>query len=155
MRTILRPESGYSSHRSCTLTTRPGRGSIRTSRGQFRAIQHFARLRFAPRVAWEEHNRCERAYRDGALPAPRLAVVLGPRTQADTETGHPLTGRRHCWAHARRDDEVICGRVELNVTADTRLGLAPRERRRVALRFAEYLHPALHEIKFGFRESAP
>jgi hypothetical protein len=105
-------------------------------------------------VAWEEHNRCERAYRDGAPPAPRLAVVLGPRIQADTETGHPLIGRRYRWAHACRDDEVICGRVELTVRGDTRLGLAPRERRRVALRFVEHLHPALHEITFGFRESA-
>jgi hypothetical protein len=82
-------------------------------------------------------------------------VVLKPRIQADTETGHPLIGRRYCWAHACRDDEVICGRVELTGRADTRLGLAPRERRRVALRFVEHLHPALHEIEFGFRESAP
>lgn len=53
----------------------------------------------------------------------------------------PLRGG--CWAHACRDDQVICGRVEIIVTADTRLGLAPRERRRIAMRFTEHVHPAL------------
>ena len=38
---------------------------------------------------------------------------------------------------------VVCGRVELIVRADTRLGLTPRERRRVAARFVAHLHPAL------------
>jgi hypothetical protein len=38
---------------------------------------------------------------------------------------------------------VVCGRVELLVRADTRLGLAPRERRRVAARFVAHLHPVL------------
>jgi hypothetical protein len=33
--------------------------------------------------------------------------------------------------------------VELVVTADPRLGLAPRERRRVAARFVDDVHPAL------------
>ncbi len=33
--------------------------------------------------------------------------------------------------------------MELRVTADTRLGLAPRERRQLAARFVEYLHPTL------------
>jgi hypothetical protein len=56
-------------------------------------------------------------------------------------TPTPLHGS--CWAHACRDNEVVCGRVELRLTADTRLGLAPRERRRVAARFVEHLHPAL------------
>src|SRR4051794_26530455 len=65
---------------------------------------------------------------DGAWPAlrPISARLRGP-----------------CWAHACRDDEVVCGRVELIVTADTRLVLAPRERRRIAARFVEHLHPAL------------
>lgn len=94
-------------------------------------------------MAWEKHNRCGRAYRDGDTPALRLAAVLGPRSQADIETGHPQIARRYCWAHACRDDEVLCGRVELTVKADSRLGLAPRERRRVAMRFLEHLHPTL------------
>jgi hypothetical protein len=33
--------------------------------------------------------------------------------------------------------------VELIVSADMRLGLAPRERRCVAIRFVEHLHPTL------------
>lgn len=55
----------------------------------------------------------------------------------------PAPFRGSCWAHACRDDEVVCGRVEITVTADTRLGLAPRERRQLAARFVEYLHPTL------------
>ena len=114
-------------------------GSIRTSRGQFRAIQHVARLRFAPRVAWEQRNRSDR---DGT-PAIRRAGVLVARTQAKVDTtGSSLTQRRH-WAHACRDGEVLCGRVELTVRADARLGLAPRERRCIVARFRECLHPAL------------
>lgn len=53
------------------------------------------------------------------------------------------TGQCHCWAHACRDGEVVCGRVALTVITDARLGLAPRERRCVAMRFVEHLHPAL------------
>jgi hypothetical protein len=48
-------------------------------------------------------------------------------------------------AHACRDGEVVCGRVELTVRTDTRLGLTPRERRRLAARFVEHLHPVLRE----------
>lgn len=33
--------------------------------------------------------------------------------------------------------------MELTVSTDTRLGLTPRERRRVAMRFLAHLHPAL------------
>jgi hypothetical protein len=55
----------------------------------------------------------------------------------------PARLRGPCWAHACRDGEVICSRVELSVTADTRLGLAPRERRQIAARFVEHLHPTL------------
>jgi hypothetical protein len=58
-------------------------------------------------------------------------------------TGHAVSGRRYSLAHACRDGEVVCGRVELIVRADTRLGLAPRERRCVAARFLEHLHPVL------------
>jgi hypothetical protein len=68
---------------------------------------------------------------------------FAPHVAPDIEIAHPLSGRRHCWAHACRGDEVLCGRVELTVRADTRLGLAPRERRRVDMRFVEHLHPTL------------
>ncbi|MGI9097936.1 MAG: hypothetical protein ACR2H2_05495 [Solirubrobacteraceae bacterium] len=59
------------------------------------------------------------------------------------DDGHPLTERRYRWARAYRDGEVVCGRVELTVSADTRLGLAPRERRCLTARFLERLDPAL------------
>lgn len=48
-------------------------------------------------------------------------------------------------AHACRDGEVVCGRVELTMRADTRLGLTARERRRFAARFVEHLQPALRD----------
>jgi hypothetical protein len=64
-------------------------------------------------------------------------------TQADTETGHRLTERCHHLAHAYRNGEMVCLRVELTVKADTRLGLAPRGRRCVTARFLERLEPAL------------
>jgi hypothetical protein len=47
--------------------------------------------------------------------------------------------------------------VELIVRADTRLGLAPRERRRIAIRFVEHLHPTLRTELLGLvrhRDSA-
>jgi hypothetical protein len=68
----------------------------------------------------------------------------GPRTQAAVTTHRLSTDGRFRLAHACRDGEVICGRVELTVRADMRLGLTPRERRCLAARFVEYLHPALH-----------
>jgi hypothetical protein len=40
---------------------------------------------------------------------------------------------------------VICGRVELTLKTDTRLGLTARERRGLAARFVEHLHPALQD----------
>lgn len=60
----------------------------------------------------------------------------------DRDGTAPVTAQR-CWAHARRDGEVICGRVEVIVRADSRLGLTARERRGVAARFVEYLQPVL------------
>ncbi len=70
------------------------------------------------------------------------AAILRPRSQPTTETAHPLIAWRYYWAHACRDGEVVCGRVELAVRADTRLGLAPRERRCLGACFREHLHPA-------------
>ena len=64
----------------------------------------------------------ERARWDGHARTRNGATAPGTPSQPTTETGHPLSGRRH-WAHACRDGEVVCGRVELIVRSDTRLGL--------------------------------
>jgi len=65
------------------------------------------------------------------------------RTQVKITTHRPLTEGRYRWARAYRDGELVCGRVELTITADFRLGLAPHERRYFSARFFERLHPAL------------
>lgn len=54
----------------------------------------------------------------------------------------PLAERRHRRARAYRDGELICGRVDLTIALDARLGLAPRERRQLIARFVERLAPA-------------
>jgi hypothetical protein len=46
-------------------------------------------------------------------------------------------------ARAYRDGELLCARVELVVRLDTRLGLAPHERRYLSARFMDRLHPVL------------
>lgn len=71
-----------------------------------------------------------------------LGYLSSPSPPA-TETGHPLPQWRRHWAHACRDGEVVCGRVELTVSSDARLGLAARERRCFVARFREHLQPAL------------
>lgn len=92
----------------------------------------------------EHHHRRGRVYRDGAAPATPLTAVLSQRPQAHAApTDHPLTGRRSCSAHACRDSEVVCGRVELTVRADSRLGLTPRERRVFTVRFLDGLESRL------------
>lgn len=67
--------------------------------------------------------------------------VIAPRD--DTRTRLTVTEDRYRWAHACRDGEVVCGRVELTFRKDPRLGLTARERRRLAARFVEHLHPLL------------
>jgi hypothetical protein len=52
------------------------------------------------------------------------------------------TGRRQPRARAYRDGKLICGRVELIIRSDTRLGLAPRERRQLVARFVDRVAPA-------------
>ena len=74
---------------------------------------------------------------------PSDPTFLVPGTQAVAEAGRSLTERRYGRAHAYRDGEMVCGRVELTVRADMRLGLTPRERRCVSVRFLEHLDPAL------------
>jgi hypothetical protein len=75
---------------------------------------------------------------------PQDQTILRRRTQAAAKTDRPLTEGHYRWARAYRDGELVCGRVELTVTADLRLGLAPHERRCFTARFLERLHPALH-----------
>jgi hypothetical protein len=57
--------------------------------------------------------------------------------------GNPSTGRRHRWARAYRDSELVCARVKLTVRADPRLGLTLGERRRLTVRFLDRLDPGL------------
>lgn len=59
------------------------------------------------------------------------------------QTGHALMARRCCPAHACRDSAVVCGRVELTIAADSRLGLTPRDRRSYTVRFLDVLEPGL------------
>jgi hypothetical protein len=76
----------------------------------------------------------------------KLTFIAGsdPAGVVDPEGRHPLIGRCCYWAHAGRDSEVVCSRVELTVRADTRLGLTRRERRVLTVRFIEGLEPVLH-----------
>lgn len=61
----------------------------------------------------------------------------------DSDDADPSTGRRDRWARAYRDSELVCNRVELTVRADSRLGLAPHERRCLTVRFLDRLEPGL------------
>lgn len=81
---------------------------------------------------------------DTAAPATARTAVLGRRAPARVASAdHPLMARRCRPAHACRDSAVVCGRVELTVAADPRLGLTPRERRFFTVRFLDALEPAL------------
>jgi hypothetical protein len=71
------------------------------------------------------------------------ATSPGRRLHAHDRSHRPLTEGRYRWARAYRDGELVCGRVELTVRADFRLGLAPHERRYFAARFLEHPHPGL------------
>jgi hypothetical protein len=51
--------------------------------------------------------------------------------------------QRYAWGRAYRDGTLVCGRVHVTFGRDDRLGLAPHERRYVAARFQDRLHPAL------------
>jgi hypothetical protein len=66
-----------------------------------------------------------------------------PAAGTDEDGCHQLAGRRSCSAHACRDSEVVCGRVEITVSADTRLRLTARERRFLTVRFLDRLEPVL------------
>ncbi len=51
--------------------------------------------------------------------------------------------QHHAWGRAYRDGSLICGRVRVTIGRDDRLGLTPRERRYVAARFQDRVHPTL------------
>jgi hypothetical protein len=66
------------------------------------------------------------------------APLADPRSDAEIA---PPAGRRYRRARAYRDGKLICGRVELMIRPDTRIGLAPRERRQLVARFVDRLAP--------------
>jgi hypothetical protein len=72
-----------------------------------------------------------------------FAARNDPAGTMDLDIRDPRTGRRSRSAHACRAAEVVCRRVELTVDADTRLGLTPRERRVLTVRFQEGIEPGL------------
>jgi hypothetical protein len=81
---------------------------------------------------------------DTAAPATAPTAVLGRKAPARVASAdHEPMARRRCAAHACRDSTVVCGRVELTVAADSRLGLTPRERRSFTVRFLDSLEPGL------------
>jgi hypothetical protein len=51
--------------------------------------------------------------------------------------------RRYAWGRAYRDGSLVCTRVHVTFRRDDRLGLAPHERRYVAARFLDRVHPDL------------
>jgi hypothetical protein len=75
------------------------------------------------------------------VPAPNAAVPLthsSPQAAGVTERGCRS-------ARAYREGELVCGRVDLRIGSDARLGLAPRERRQLVARFVELLAPAFRD----------
>jgi len=54
-----------------------------------------------------------------------------------------VSEQRHAWGRAYRDGSLVCTRVRVTFRRDDRLGLAPRERRYVATRFLDRVHPDL------------
>jgi hypothetical protein len=80
---------------------------------------------------------------DGSTLTPRFGAVGG--VEGGVSTADYLAARRACVvAHACRDAKVVCGRVELTVATDTRLGLTARERRRFTVRFLDGVETGLH-----------
>jgi hypothetical protein len=54
-----------------------------------------------------------------------------------------VSEQRSAWGRAYRDGTLVCGRVHVTFRRDDRLGLAPHERRYVAARFLDRVHPDL------------
>lgn len=81
---------------------------------------------------------------DTAMSATAPTAILGRKAPAHVASAdHALMAQRYCPAHACRDSAVVCGRVELTVAADSRLGLTPRERRSFTVRFLDAPEPEL------------
>jgi len=81
------------------------------------------------------------------LTQPSSRAEVAPLAQRGyRERGYPERGYR--LARAYRGDELICGRVDLEIRPDARIGLAPRERRQLVAQFVERLAPAFrHELE--------
>lgn len=76
------------------------------------------------------------------VPAPNAAVSL---THSSPQAAAGVTERGCRLARAYREGELVCGRVDLRIRSDARLGLAPRERRQLVARFVELLAPAFRD----------
>jgi hypothetical protein len=84
-----------------------------------------------------------------ALSPKTCAMEIRPRP-ALIDTGHGdavrVIEQRYLSGRAYRNGEVVCGRVQLTVGRDARLGLAQHERRRyVVARFVERVDPHLRD----------
>jgi hypothetical protein len=71
------------------------------------------------------------------------AQLTRPHARVAPAVAHsvPTVERRYRRARAYRNGELICGRVDLMMRPDTRIGLAPRERRQLIARFVSRLAP--------------
>jgi len=74
----------------------------------------------------------------------------GGRRRPDATSTAVVVEQHRAWGRAYRDGSLVCGRVHVTIGRDDRLCLAPRERRYVAARFQDRLHPTLraelHEL---------
>lgn len=85
--------------------------------------------------------------------APKTcAMEIRPRPTRSRliDAGHGAAVRvveqRYLWGRAYRDGEVVCGRVQLTVGREARLGLTQHEQRRyVVARFVERVDPHLRD----------
>jgi hypothetical protein len=103
-----------------------------------RLAQAFGRFSFS--------EICRRFGACGGLVCVRIHPMdTAPPTplRSDVEIAAPV--RRYRRARAYRNGELICGRVELIVRQDTRIGLAPRERRQLVARFVDRLAPTFRQ----------
>ena len=66
-----------------------------------------------------------------------------PNSNTHTYADQHRSEQRYAWGRAYRGRSLVCGRVHVRIGRDDRLGLAPHERRYVAARFLDRLHPDL------------
>lgn len=81
----------------------------------------------------------------GCLRAPALNTVTPVTHPASSADAEAVTERGCRLARAYREGELVCGRVDLRIRSDARLGLAPRERHQLVARFVELLAPAFRQ----------